>query len=191
MKIKRVFVANRGEIALRVMRTCRRLGIETVLGASEADIDSVPARFAERVICIGPPRARDSYLRDETIVHAALGVGADAIHPGYGFRPTPGTVDTAHFPEGDGIRVDTHIVSGIRVSPYYDSLMAKLIAHGSDRGDAVMRMKDALARCRITGVSSNIELHSLLMNSAAFAEGDVDTSFLPAFLEGRLGHVQD
>ncbi|MFL6599850.1 MAG: acetyl/propionyl/methylcrotonyl-CoA carboxylase subunit alpha [Steroidobacteraceae bacterium] len=85
MEIRRILVANRGEIAARIIRTCRKLGIETVLAASEADRDSVPARLADRTVCIGPSRPSESYLRVETIVQAALGVRADAIHPGYGF----------------------------------------------------------------------------------------------------------
>ncbi len=83
--IRRVLIANRGEIALRIMRTCRRLGLESVLAVSEADRDSLPARRADRVICIGPAPASHSYLRPDTIMQAALGTGADAIHPGYGF----------------------------------------------------------------------------------------------------------
>jgi len=85
MAIRRVLIANRGEIATRIIRTCRALGIETVLAASAADRDSLPARFANRTVCIGPPRPADSYLKVETIVHAALGTKCDAIHPGYGF----------------------------------------------------------------------------------------------------------
>ena len=85
MSIKRILIANRGEIAARIIRTCRTLGIETVLAASQADRDSVPARLADRTLCIGPARASESYLRAELIVQAALGSGADAIHPGYGF----------------------------------------------------------------------------------------------------------
>lgn len=81
----RVFIANRGEIALRVIRSCRSLGIETVLGVSEADRESLPARYADRVVCIGPARPAESYLKIDTIVQAALGTGADAVHPGYGF----------------------------------------------------------------------------------------------------------
>ncbi|MET0291250.1 MAG: biotin carboxylase N-terminal domain-containing protein, partial [Steroidobacteraceae bacterium] len=83
--IRRVFIANRGEIALRVIRTCRRLGLGTVLGASSADLDSLPARFADRTLCIGPARPADSYLKAEAVVHAARASGCDAIHPGYGF----------------------------------------------------------------------------------------------------------
>jgi len=85
MPIRRVLIANRGEIAARIIRTCKTLGIETVLAASEADLDSLPARLADRTVCIGPARPADSYLRVDTIVQAALGVKADAIHPGYGF----------------------------------------------------------------------------------------------------------
>ena len=83
--IRRVLIANRGEIALRVMRTCSRLGIETVLASSEADLHSVPARAADRVICIGPPPSSQSYLNVKAMVDAARTSGADAIHPGYGF----------------------------------------------------------------------------------------------------------
>jgi acetyl-CoA carboxylase, biotin carboxylase subunit len=83
--IRRILIANRGEIAVRIIRTCRILGIEAVLAASEADRDSLPARLADRTICIGPAPPSASYLKVDTIVQAALGVRADAIHPGYGF----------------------------------------------------------------------------------------------------------
>jgi acetyl-CoA carboxylase biotin carboxylase subunit len=85
MALARVFIANRGEIAVRVVAACRAAGVECVLGASEADLDSLAARQADRVVCIGPPPAAESYLRVETIVAAALGTGCDSIHPGYGF----------------------------------------------------------------------------------------------------------
>jgi acetyl-CoA carboxylase biotin carboxylase subunit len=83
--VQRILIANRGEIAVRIIRTCRSLGLQTVLAASAADLDSVPARLADRTVCIGPARPADSYLKVETIVHAARATGADAIHPGYGF----------------------------------------------------------------------------------------------------------
>jgi acetyl-CoA carboxylase biotin carboxylase subunit len=85
MTIRRILVANRGEIAVRIIRTAQRLGIETVLAVSQADRDSLGARMATRAVCIGPGRPSESYLRVETIVQAALGTGCDAIHPGYGF----------------------------------------------------------------------------------------------------------
>ena len=85
MTIRRLFIANRGEIAVRIIRTARDLGIETVLGVSTADRDSLGARLADRVVCLGPGPSRDSYLKVETVVQAALGTGCDALHPGYGF----------------------------------------------------------------------------------------------------------
>jgi acetyl-CoA carboxylase, biotin carboxylase subunit len=83
--IRRVLIANRGEIAVRVIRTCRRLGIEAVLAVSDADAGSVPAFLADRAVRIGPASAADSYLNVDAVVAAAVAAGADAIHPGYGF----------------------------------------------------------------------------------------------------------
>ncbi|MGH9737639.1 MAG: acetyl-CoA carboxylase biotin carboxylase subunit [Candidatus Acidiferrales bacterium] len=448
MAIRRVLIANRGEIAVRVMRTCKALGIETVLAASEADLDSLPARLADRTICIGPGRASDSYLKVETIVQAALGVKADAIHPGYGFlserpalarvceeegvifvgptaaqieavgdklraraeaeaagvptapggavemigeamvlgreigppllikavgggggrgmkrvdrledlsaamdmaaaeagaafgdsrvylerfvargrhvevqilgdgkggvihlgerdcsvqrryqklieetpapgltsdfrrriheaavqfterlryrsagtveflvdedrgafyflemnariqvehpiteavtgvdivaeqiaiadgsglrlqqddvcregsaiecrinaedperdfHPSPGTVREAVWPSGEGVRVDTYIRSGARISPFYDSLMAKIIVHAADRPHALERMRRAIASTKIDGVATNIAFHQEVLRDAEFQTGGVDTSYLPRFLERR------
>ncbi|WP_138759262.1 acetyl-CoA carboxylase biotin carboxylase subunit [Modestobacter altitudinis] len=85
MRIHRLLIANRGEIAARVVRTCARLGIESVLAASDADLDSLPARLADRVVRLGPAPAAASYLDPAAVVRAARAVGADAVHPGYGF----------------------------------------------------------------------------------------------------------
>jgi acetyl-CoA carboxylase biotin carboxylase subunit len=85
LAIRRILIANRGEIAARIIRTCRALHIETVLAVSEADRDSVPAGLADRTVCIGPARASESYLNAAIIVQAALGTQVDAVHPGYGF----------------------------------------------------------------------------------------------------------
>jgi acetyl-CoA carboxylase, biotin carboxylase subunit len=448
MPIRRILIANRGEIALRVIRTCKKLGIETVLAASEADLDSVPARLADRTLCIGPGRPSESYLKVETIVQAALGAKADAIHPGYGFlseraalarvcerenvtfigptaaqieavgdklraraeaeasgvptapggsvdtvseamvlgkeigppllikavgggggrgmkrvdrledlptamelasaeagaafgdtrvylerfvasgrhvevqilgdgkgrvvhlgerdcsvqrryqklieetpapglsagfrrrihhaavqfterlsyrsagtveflvdlerdafyflemnariqvehpiteavtgidivgeqiaiaqgdglrlqqhdvhregcaiecrinaedpardfHPSPGTVRKAEWPAGHGIRVDTHIVSGARIPPFYDSLMAKIIVHAADRPSALERMRQVLSATRIEGVATNLAFHQEVLADPEFEQGGVDTSYLPRFLERR------
>jgi acetyl-CoA carboxylase biotin carboxylase subunit len=100
MTIARVLIANRGEIAVRIIRACQALGIETVLAASQADLDSLPARLADRTVCIGPARAADSYLNIGALVMAALGTGCDALHPGYGFLAESEALATACDAEG-------------------------------------------------------------------------------------------
>jgi acetyl-CoA carboxylase biotin carboxylase subunit len=444
MMIRRVFVANRGEIACRVIRTCRGLGLRTILGASDADLDSLPARLADEVVRIGPSRASESYLNVEAVTTAALASRADAIHPGYGFlsenaafaaaararglifigpteanleavgdklkarahaeaaglplapggsistpedaralaervgypllikavgggggrglkrieaadgleagielamaeanagfgdprvylerfvasgrhveaqiigdgenvihlglrdcsvqrryqklieeapapdipsdlaermleaavafgrhlryvglgtveflydrgrrefyflemnariqvehpvteaitgldlveeqiaiaegrklrlkqsdirfnghaiecrlnaedwkqdfRPSPGTVASARCPAGPGVRVDTHIESGARIPPFYDSLMAKIIVTGATRGEAIARLRRAMASLEVAGVATNRDLHLALLTRSAFVEGAVDTAYLAKFL---------
>ena len=85
LMFKKILVANRGEIALRVIRTCREMGIKTVAVHSTADTDSLHVRFADESVCIGPPNSKDSYLKIPNIIAAAEITNADAIHPGYGF----------------------------------------------------------------------------------------------------------
>ncbi|MBM3427635.1 MAG: acetyl-CoA carboxylase biotin carboxylase subunit [Bacteroidetes bacterium] len=82
---KKILIANRGEIALRVIRTCKEMGIATVAVYSTADRDSLHVRFADEAVCIGPPASKDSYLKISNIIAAAEITNADAIHPGYGF----------------------------------------------------------------------------------------------------------
>ena len=81
----KILIANRGEIALRIIRTCKELGIKTVAVYSEADADCLHVTFADEAVCIGPPPGKDSYLKISEIISAAQITGADAIHPGYGF----------------------------------------------------------------------------------------------------------
>jgi acetyl-CoA carboxylase biotin carboxylase subunit len=93
--IRRLLIANRGEIAVRLLRTCQRLGIETVLAASDADLDSLPARLADRVVRLGPAASQASYLSVDAVVAAAQAAGADAVHPGYGFLAESPALATA------------------------------------------------------------------------------------------------
>ena len=82
---KKILIANRGEIALRIIRTCKEMGIQTVAVYSTADRDSLHVRFADEAVCIGPPKSADSYLNIQQILAAAEITNADAVHPGYGF----------------------------------------------------------------------------------------------------------
>jgi acetyl-CoA carboxylase biotin carboxylase subunit len=109
----------------------------------------------------------------------------NAEDPRRDFQPGPGLITRALFPAGAGIRVDTHVESGSRVPALYDSLLAKLIAHGSDRNQAIARQRAALAGCQVQGIATNLELHAALLAQPEFARG-VDTSFLPRNLERLL-----
>ena len=84
-KISKILIANRGEIAIRIMRTCREMGISTVAVFSDADRTSLHVRYADEAYHIGPSSSSESYLNADKIIEVALKVKADAIHPGYGF----------------------------------------------------------------------------------------------------------
>ena len=83
--IKKILIANRGEIAVRIIRACREMGIETVAVYSEADKDALHTQLADEAVCIGPAPSSDSYLSMDRIISATIITGADAIHPGFGF----------------------------------------------------------------------------------------------------------
>jgi acetyl-CoA carboxylase, biotin carboxylase subunit len=101
------------------------------------------------------------------------------------FMPSPGLITLWHAPGGPGIRVDTHIYSGYRVPPYYDSMIGKLIAHGSNRDAAIARMKNALSEIVIEGIRTNVPLHQEIFQHTAFQRGGTDIHYL----EKRLGLV--
>ncbi|CAN6334909.1 unnamed protein product, partial [Urochloa humidicola] len=100
--IEKVLVANRGEIACRVMRTARRLGVATVAVYSDADAKALHVRAADEAVRIGPPPARESYLNARAIIDAAHRTGAQAIHPGYGFLSE--SADFAQLCEAEGLK---------------------------------------------------------------------------------------
>lgn len=99
------------------------------------------------------------------------------------FMPSPGLVQLWHAPGGPGIRVESHIYSGYKVPPFYDSMIGKIIAHGNDRPTAIARMKNALAEVVIEGIKTNIPLHQEIFQHAAFQSGGTDIHYL----EKRLG----
>ena len=101
------------------------------------------------------------------------------------FLPSPGDIERFHAPGGPGIRVDSHIYSGYKVPPYYDSLIAKLISYGNSRGEALNRMKNALNEILIDGISTNIPLHQELIDDTNFRTGGVNIHYLEKKLNTR------
>ncbi|MDA8253683.1 MAG: acetyl-CoA carboxylase biotin carboxylase subunit [Rhodospirillales bacterium] len=116
---QKVLIANRGEIALRIQRACREMGIPTVAVHSTADAEAMHVRLADESVCIGPPSARDSYLNTAAILSAAIITGADAIHPGYGFLS-----ENAEFAD----MVEAHGLTFIGPSPDHIRMMGDKIA---------------------------------------------------------------
>ncbi|WP_296746880.1 acetyl-CoA carboxylase biotin carboxylase subunit [Mesorhizobium sp.] len=104
----------------------------------------------------------------------------------YSFRPHPGRVERWTPPGGPGIRVESHLYSGYTVPPHYDSLVAKLLAHGATRADAIRRMKGALAEMEAVGIATNAPLHGILMEEPGFAAGGFDIHHLERLTEGGL-----
>ena len=119
MRFQKVLIANRGEIALRIQRACRELGIPTVAVHSTADAEAMHVRLSDESVCIGPPAAKDSYLNMPAILSAALITGADAIHPGYGFLS-----ENADFAE----MVEAHGIAFIGPAPAHIRMMGDKIA---------------------------------------------------------------
>jgi acetyl-CoA carboxylase biotin carboxylase subunit len=116
---EKVLIANRGEIALRILRACREMGIQTVAVHSTADTDAMHVRLADETVCIGPPPAKDSYMNVSAIISAATIAGADAVHPGYGFLS-----ENADF----AAKVEEHGLAFIGPSPDHIRLMGDKVA---------------------------------------------------------------
>ena len=121
---------------------------------------------------------------------AAIECRINAEDPDRDFMPSPGLVREALWPSGEGIRVDTHIASGSRVPPYYDSLMGKIIARGRDRGEAVARLSKAIAETHIEGVKTNLPFHAEVLADREFQAGGMDTGYLQRLFE-RKSALQD
>src|SRR5215216_4418176 len=132
---KKILIANRGEIALRIICACRELGIRTVAVYSEADENSLHVRFADEDVCIGPPRSADSYLSVPAVLSAAEITGADAIHPGYGFLSESAYL--AEDSEDKAQRVARELGYPVII---------KAVAGGGGRGMRVIRSQGELSK---------------------------------------------
>jgi acetyl-CoA carboxylase biotin carboxylase subunit len=160
----------RGEFYFLEMNA--RIQVEHPVTEAVTGIDLVAEQIA---VAEGRPlriRQQDVHLRGH-----AVECRINAEDPAHGFRPSPGTISSARFPAGEGIRVDTHVEAGAKVPPYYDSLIAKIIAHDSNRERCLDRLQHALANCHIDGVDTNLSMHHAILSGSEFRRGGVDTSF--------------
>lgn len=113
----------------------------------------------------------------------------NAEDPEKDFRPSPGAITRFDVPGGPGVRVDQGVEAGDSVSPYYDSLLAKVVVHGRNRAQAVARMRRALGEFRVEGVATTIPLHQRILSDAAFIAGEVDIEYLEDLVAGRVRAV--
>ena len=109
----------------------------------------------------------------------------NAENPSFDFRPSPGTITALYMPGGPGIRIDGAVYQGYTITPFYDSMISKLIAHGSDREDAINKMKWALAEFIVEGVDTNIEFQLELITRPEFRSGTYDIGFLNRYMDKR------
>jgi acetyl-CoA carboxylase biotin carboxylase subunit len=102
----------------------------------------------------------------------------NAEDPANGFRPSPGKITNLHLPGGHGVRVDSHVYAGYTITPFYDSMIAKLIVSGQSREEVMVRMKRALGEFVIEGVKTTIPFHIEMMDNEIFKSGNFTTKFL-------------
>jgi len=118
---------------------------------------------------------------------SAIECRINAEDPAADFRPSPGTVTRWQIPGGPGVRIDSHVTTGYKVPPNYDSLLAKLLVHQPTRPEALATMRRALAEFIVEGVKTTIPIHREIFNHSAFIEGMVDTTFIERHWKGKIG----
>ncbi len=116
----------------------------------------------------------------------AIECRVNAEEPARGFLPSPGTISQMHLPGGNGVRVDTAAYDGYQITPYYDSMIAKIIVHGRDRTEAIAKMRTALEEMVVVGVKTNLDFQYAIMENETFAAGTADTGFIEQFLKGEV-----
>jgi acetyl-CoA carboxylase biotin carboxylase subunit len=164
-----------GEFYFMEMNT--RIQVEHPVSEMITGVDIVKEQL--RIAQGEPIRLKQSDVR---LVGHAIECRINAEDADAGFAPVPGLITGVHWPGGPGVRVDSHVFAGYRVPPYYDSLLAKIIAWGKDRAEALSRMARALAELRIDGVRTTASFHQRLLGADEFRRGDVHTRFVEQFM---------
>ena len=172
---------NAGTIEFRVdkdkhfyfMEMNTRIQVEHPITEEVTGVDIVKEQLR---IAAGEPL---SYKQEDIKLSGhAIECRINAENPAMNFMPSPGVIDSLFIPGGPGVRVDTAVYQGYEITPYYDSMIAKLIVHGKDREEAIAKMKWALAEFIVDGVSTNIDFHLKLIRTEAFEKGDYDNGYL-------------
>ncbi len=128
-----------------------------------------------------------SFTQDDIRIEGhAIECRINAEVPEKNFMPSPGTISQMHLPGGNGVRVDTAAYDGFAISPYYDSMIAKIIVHGRDRREAIAKMSTAIEEMVVVGVGTNLDFQYAILNNETFKEGRADTSFIEKFLRGEV-----
>ncbi len=153
-----------------------RIQVEHPVTEMVSGVDLIKAQIRSHAGEVLPEWMGDIKLRGH-----AIECRINAEDPSRNFMPSPHTLETVHFPGGVGIRVDSHIYGGYSIPPYYDSMVAKLIAHGRDREEAIVRMHGALSEFIIEGPKTTIPFHYQLLEDEGFRKGQFDTHFLDSF----------
>jgi acetyl-CoA carboxylase biotin carboxylase subunit len=155
-----------------------RIQVEHPVTELVTGIDIVKEQIA---VAAGEPLALQQ--SDVQFTGHAIEVRINAEDPHHNFRPCPGVVEFLHMPGGIGVRIDSHIYQGYEISPWYDSLIAKILVHGRDRAEAIARIERALAECLILGITTTTEFSLAVVRSHMFQTGELTTRSLESFLE--------
>ena len=171
-----------------------RIQVEHGITEMVTDIDLVKTQLQ---VAAGLPLTLQQH--EVVITSHAIECRINAEDPENHFLPAPGQIEFYHAPGGPRVRVDSGVCAGLSVEPYYDSMIAKVIAHGRTRGDAIKIMRRALNEFRITGIKTTIPFHQRVLTNPHFCTGDIDTQFVykhmsncePVKPRNRLSHEAD
>jgi len=130
-----------------------------------------------------------SFTQEEVVLNGhSIEVRINAENPKENFRPSPGKVELLHVPSGHGVRFDSFLYTGYTISPFYDSMMGKVIVHGKTRQEAIDKMKATLDELIIEGVNNNRQFCYKILDNSEYVKGDFDTGFIPKHIDSLLGY---